>query len=333
MDPSESVVQEKKPSPLADIGGWINKHVADSDTDGDATPAAAPAPAQAQAQAPLPEPESASDDGGGAEWWERGISSTHGFLKGKTGPQVEEMFRHAERKILEGGTERRASAERELQQLRAERDTWRASQTPPADAIPKKEAGEDPRMEQVRDMQFSDPEKSLALLRQINKDDARAVMAEEWDRRDAEQKRAASIHETATTATVAATSARAKVAKLYGVSEAIAHTMILEGVNKQLAPHVAESGDSTAWGFEENYLIACKGIYGPPTVAIDDVPPLPVEAKDPPGSKTSAKPATRKPPAASSLTQEQRDARASIAEELANSSGISINKDRFMRGR
>lgn len=224
-------------------------------------------------------------------------------------------------KIAREAQDRAAQLERELASRPAVAAPAVADDPPPP-----KEAGEDPRWQEVRDLQFVDPGKSLAIQRAILADEARAIAAEEFDRRasatEREKRAQASIE--------AATSVVGKIAADYGVTPKIAETMMQNALR-----HIAAAAESMKndglWLMAENYEIAVRAEYGepPPRAEAASVPPPPAVVADPPGAKGSAAPVQRRIAAVPPLSPETNRSVSS----LASSVGLSAEGTERLRQR
>lgn len=172
-------------------------------------------------------------------------------------------------------------------------ERMRAAQAPPQPiaAPPPKQIGEDPRMQEVRDIFYTDTPRALQLMLDIARDQSKAE-------REAERAAEAAQQSTAV-ASAAAVAAIDKIAEKYQVSKKLAKAMLRDSMH-QFDDHFKEELEAgrvpnfAIMTNPDNYLIACEreGYELPTAQAVAEVPPPPV-APDPPGSKRTAPPAPR----------------------------------------
>jgi hypothetical protein len=250
----------------------------------DAAPPAATAPADPVTPAPAdtPSTEATLEE----DWFDKGLPANHGFLKGKTGPEIEKAFRSAEGKIREYA-ERHKQTTAELEQLRREREAdaalARREKQQTAAPAPQATDDEDPRMKQVRELWYVDETRASALMREIMLDDAKKIAADTLTTYQSERE----FEQHTEAAKSASNAAVDELATTYGLPRAVVAASIKE-TWPMFAAAVKNGSSMGIWGVKQNYIDAFTHQFGPPPVAPGGVPPAAAAAPDPPGSKHPA---------------------------------------------
>lgn len=297
-------VQEERIDPVENLSGWMDakaskfRDAGPEEQTGESEAPASPAePTVAQEPAPAPEAQAVPD------WYESGLVTKHGFLKGRPGPEVEKAFYHAEtakQKAEREAAELRQQMEQMRRDREAEQAVKRVMQTPEPKADPDAE---------IDRLWFENPAEARRRIAQEAIESARKVTHEELSRIEASRYEA----ERTAQAQSAANAAVDWVAKEYGVDPETA-AMKLAGTFVHITTHVAETGDDSVWRDPNTYASVFRRLYGDPQSARPiEVPPSPAPLSDPPGSKRPAASPTRPSEPGSLLTREQEEARKAFA--------------------
>lgn len=192
---------------------------------------------------------------------------------------------------------------------------------------------EDPRLQQIEDLWWSDNAKARELQREVFRDDAKKLLAEER-----EQERAARVaEERAALVFEAGKSARDVVADKYGVTPTVAEAMI-----QRAARHMAEyheknheqAGVEGIWTVADNFVQACEMEFGAPperaTTSAAPTRPAARDIADPPGTKRSPAPPPPRRQQAPPLSQRYDRALSSMASNIGlDADGTRQLKTRF----
>jgi len=277
-------------NPADNIDKWIESR------DAKPEPAEKPEPVVAEPEEETPAAPPPAVEPTEGNWWETGLTDvSHGFLKGRKGPEVEKAFRHVETA--------KQKAEREREDLRREIDQLRRQQQEP----PKVQAApptQQPTEDEIERNWFDNP----AIARQKIEERARAIADESIAKYEATQEQKKRQQTIISTGSKAYEDARTKLNIDEETWELRSPGVMLHLTNER-SPFY---GDGHNLMRADAYVDAYKALYGDPTPPPVVVKPAP-EPPNPPGAKKAAA-VTDHTPAASPLSAEEREARRVVAE-------------------